>query len=589
MAGLVAAKIWMKGVSTNNKTRVLYIEDSRIDALKLTRSLGKEGKNRYQVDWADSLQSALEMIRQQDYDVVITDLYLPDVVGLNIVPSLLEAKNDLPIVVISGEDSEEIAIQVVNLGAQDYLVKDRADAYLVSRSIEYAIERKKIEKGLQFLAQYDSLTGLANRMLFRDRLNRAMIRADRHKKIVALIFIDLDRFKNINDSMGHDVGDQLLVEIAIRLRQCTREGDTIARLGGDEFIIILEDISQISDASLVVNKILDAMLEPVNINGFEIFATPNMGITLYPIDDSNAKDLLRNADAAMYKAKEDGRNCYCFYTSDMNRDLEDCIVLENYLRHAIENEEFELHYQPKFNVQNHALVGAEALIRWHSPRHCMVSPAFFIPLAEETGLIHPITEWVVQEACQQNSRWQLKGYPPIRMVINLSPKQLKRPNIARTIFNKIVFADLSPRYIELEITESALMEDVNKSNEILKELKKWGIQISIDDFGTGYSSLSYLKKFPIDTLKIDQSFVRDILEDKDDAAIVSAIIAMANSLRLNVIVEGVETGEQLNFLASEGCNQVQGYFLGRPIPASEFEAAFFDSETVLVKRSASAG
>lgn len=576
-------------VSTKHKTRVLYVEDSRIDAITLTRSLGKEGNNRYQVDWADSLQSALEKIRQQDYDVVLTDLYLSDVAGLNIVPSLLEAGDDLPVVVISGEDSEEIAIQVVNHGAQDYLVKDRADAYLVSRSIEYAIERKKIEKGLQFYAQCDSLTGLANRMLFRDRLNRAMIRADRHKKIVALIFIDLDRFKNINDSMGHDVGDQLLVEIAIRLRQCTREGDTIARLGGDEFTIILEDISQISDASLVANKILDAMLEPVNINGFEIFATPSLGITLYPIDDSNAKDLLRNADAAMYKAKEDGRNCYRFYTSDMNRNLEDRIVLENYLRHAIENDEFELHYQPKFNTQNHELIGAEALLRWHSPRHGMVSPAIFIPLAEETGLIHPITEWVVQKACQQNSRWQLKGYPPIRMAINLSPKQFKRPNIAKTIFNKIVFADLSPRYIELEITESALMEDVNKSNEILKELKKWGIQISIDDFGTGYSSLSYLKKFPIDTLKIDQSFVRDILDDKDDAAIVSAIIAMASSLRLNVIAEGVETREQLNFLAAEGCNQVQGYFLGRPIPAREFEATFFESETVDIKRSASAG
>ncbi len=219
----------------------------------------------------------------------------------------------------------------------------------------------------------------------------------------------------------------------------------------------------------------------------------------------------------------------------------------------------------------------------------MVSPAVFIPIAEETGLIHSITEWVVNEACMQNSKWQLKGYKPIRMAINLSPKQFKRPDIARTIFNKIVFADLSPKYIELEITESALMEDVNKSNEILKELKKWGIEISIDDFGTGYSSLSYLKKFPIDTLKIDQSFVRDILEDKDDAAIVSAIIAMANSLRLNVIAEGVETGEQLNFLATEGCNEVQGYFLGKPIPAYEFEQTFFDTETVLLKKVAGAG
>ncbi len=573
-------------MNEKQKRRVLYIEENRLDALNLTESLEKEG--RYHVDWACTLASGQEKIKQSSYDAVLTDLYLSDVTGANIVHGLLEVKSDLPIVVISAEDSEDLAIQVVNLGAQDYLVKSLADAYLISRSIDYAIERKKIEKGLQYLAQYDSLTGLANRTLFRDRLNRAMIRADRNKKIAALIFIDLDRFKNINDSMGHDVGDQLLIEIANRLRECTREGDTIARLGGDEFTIILEDISQISDASLVANKILDSMLQPVIINGLEIFVTPSMGITLYPLDDSSAKDLLRNADAAMYKAKEDGRNCYRFYTSDMNKDLEERIVLENYLRHAIENKEFQLHYQPKFNIQTLELIGAEALLRWDCPKQGMVSPAVFIPIAEETGLIHSITEWVVNEACMQNSKWQLKGYKPIRMAINLSPKQFKRPDIARTIFNKIVFADLSPKYIELEITESALMEDVNKSNEILKELKKWGIEISIDDFGTGYSSLSYLKKFPIDTLKIDRSFVRDILDDKDDAAIVSAIIAMANSLRLNVIAEGVETGEQLNFLAAEGCNEVQGYFLGKPIPAHEFEQTFFDTETVLLKKVASA-
>ncbi len=345
-------------MNDKQKRRVLYIEENRLDALKLTESLEKEG--RYQVDWAASLASGQEKLKHSSYDAVLTDLYLPDVTGANIVPSLLEAKSDLPIVVISAEDSEELAIQVVNLGAQDYLVKSLANAYLISRSIDYAIERKKIEKGLQYLAQYDSLTGLANRTLFRDRLHRAMVRADRNKKIAALIFIDLDRFKTINDSMGHDVGDQLLIEIANRLRECTREGDTIARLGGDEFTIILEDISQISDASYVANKILDAMLQPVIINGLEIFATPSMGITLYPLDDSSAKDLLRNADAAMNKAKEDGRNCYRFYTSDMNKDLEERIVLENYLRHAIENKEFQLHYQPKFNIQTLDLIGAEA-------------------------------------------------------------------------------------------------------------------------------------------------------------------------------------------------------------------------------------
>ncbi len=564
-----------------NKIKILYIEDNVVDAQILIKSLKDVGKDKYELDWVETLAEALIKLKQQHYDLVLADLYLSDAEGVNVLMSIQDIDNRLPIVVISGEDDDAIVIRVMKAGAQDYLLKSKVDGYLVSRAVDYAIERKHIEKGLSFLAQYDSLTGLANRALFRERLSRALIRADRNKKIVALMFIDLDRFKNINDSMGHDVGDELLVEVGKKLTACTREGDTIARLGGDEFTILLEDVACIDDASLVARKILAQMQEPITINGFELYVSPSIGITLYPIDNNNEKDLLRSADAAMYKAKASGRNCYRFYTADLNEHLQEKVEMENNLRCAIENDELLLYYQPKFTIDNRELIGAEALIRWRHANKGMISPALFIPLAEETGLIHDITEWVFAEACSQNSKWQLAGFPPFRMSINLSPKQFNQPNIDQTIFNRIVCADLAPKYIELEITEGALVEDVEKSNDILHSLKKRGIMISVDDFGTGYSSLSYLKKFALDTLKIDQSFVRDIMEDSDDAAIVTAIIALAKSLRLNVIAEGVETKEQLEFLRQKGCNQAQGYYLGKPVPAKEFEQLFLEKNDEL--------
>lgn len=554
----------------NKTTKVLLVEDNPDDTRLVKELLHQVSPNRYNISCVSTLKNAIEHLKKNEFDVVLTNLLLPDSEGFDVIAAIQEQDNSIPIVVLSAEDNNDIALQVVQIGAQDYLVKGQGDGYLIGRSLVYAIERKRIEQGLSFLAQYDSLTGLANRVLFRDRLNRALIRADRSKHLVALIFIDLDRFKNINDSLGHDAGDHLLIEVGKRLTECTREGDTIARLGGDEFTIIVEDIKYPDDASIIANKVLKAMEASFILYGHEVYISPSIGITMYPIDDINENDLLRNADAAMYKAKENGRNCYRFYTSDMNEHLIEKMRLEVKLRRAIEKHEFQLYYQPKFNINNNELIGAEALIRWITPEEGMVSPALFIPLAEETGLIHSITDWVVLEASKQNSSWQQQGYKPIRMAINLSPKQFNQQNIAETIFKQIIYSDLAPKYIELEITEGALMEDTDRSSEILNELKKRGIQISIDDFGTGYSSLSYLKKFPLDTLKIDQSFVRDVMDDPDDAAIVSAIIAMARSLRLNVIAEGVETREQLNFLAAHGCNEAQGYFLGKPVAAEEF-------------------
>lgn len=551
--------------------KLLLIEDNLADSRLLKELLYDAVPGKHIISTAFSAIEGIELLQEKEFDIILTDLNLPGVDGLDIITRIQAVTSKTPIVVLSGQANEDIALQIVQMGAQDYLVKGQGDGHLINRVLDYSIERKKDMQELSHIANYDSLTGLANRLLFRERLERALIRADRNKTLVALFVIDLDRFKNVNDTLGHDAGDKLLIDVANRLRKCTRGGDTIARLGGDEFTIIMEDIKRIDDAEIIAEKVLALMQGSFDINGHDIFVTPSIGITIYPLEDTDSTNLFINADSAMYEAKESGRNCYRFYTTDMNSHLLERVNLESKLRRAIEKQEFVLYYQPKFNVNEKYPIGAEALIRWNDPEEGMISPALFIPLAEETGLITHITDWVIKEACTQNSKWQQQGYQPIRMAVNLSPKQFNQKDIVSRIFNQIISSDLAPKYVELEITEGALMKDVQKSCEIMMQLKKWGIHISIDDFGTGYSSLSYLKKFPLDTLKIDQSFVRDLMEDSDDMAIVSAIIAMARSLNYNVIAEGVENQAQLNYLAAQGCNEVQGYFLGRPVPADEFE------------------
>lgn len=557
-----------------DKKNILYIEYDHEQALQLSADLIKHGYIQHEIDRVSCLEDAVSKLQVENYDAVLTDIHPPGEPDSNIVSNLLVLNEHLPIVVLTSDTDDKLALKIIQSGAQDFLNKSETNTHQIIHALDHAIRHKKFEHHLAYYTQIDNLTGLANRNLFKERMNRALIRADRNKTIVALMLIDIDRFKHVNDSLGHDVGDQLLTVIAKRLTYCIREGDTVARLGGDEFTVLLEDVAHIGDASLVANKILETMMKPFVINGEELYVTPSIGITLYPVDDKRTQFLLRNADNAMYRAKQGGRNCFRFYTADIDKNLEERIRIESKLRQALKNKEFHLCYQPKFNIHSNQLIGAEALIRWENADLGMVSPAIFIPVAEETGLIQPITEWIVNEACQQSAKWQLNGYKPIRMSVNLSPKQFNRTDIARTIFHQIIHSDLSPKYVELEITEGALMEDVDKSQDVLNELKKWGIRISIDDFGTGYSSLSYLKKFPIDTLKIDQSFVRDLMVDSDDAAIVSAVIAMTQSLKLNVIAEGVETEEQLRYLASKGCNEAQGYLLGKPVVAEEFESRF---------------
>ncbi len=432
--------------------------------------------------------------------------------------------------------------------------------------------RKLAEERLNYLANHDALTGLPNRVLFLERLDLGLARAHRTQKMVAVMFFDLDRFKIINDTLGHSVGDQLLQEVATRVRGCLREDDTVARLGGDEFTVILEGINEDKYVAMVAQKIIDILAKPFKLVGQEVFVTASVGISVYPNDGEDPHSLVRHADVAMYRAKEMGKNNYQFFKTEMNTRAFERLTLENNLRRALERNEFELHYQPQLDLASGDVVGAEALIRWRHPELGLVSPDRFIPIAEETGLIIPIGEWVLRTACAQNKAWQRAGFAPLHVAVNLSGRQFKQKDLLRMIERAFAETGLDPAFLELEITESVIMEHADETIATLACMKTMGFQLSIDDFGTGYSSLSYLKRFPIDTLKIDRSFVHDITTDQDDAAITTAVIALAHSLNLKVIAEGVENGEQLEFLRAQGCDMIQGYHFSRPMTVEAFTA-----------------
>ena len=436
--------------------------------------------------------------------------------------------------------------------------------------IQDITERKRTEERLSYLAYYDSLTSLPNRQLLNERLSWAMAEADTRDRLVAVMFLDLDRFKTINDTLGHDVGDALLKSVAERLKACMRPGDTISRLGGDEFTIVLANVAHVDDVARVAQKILDQFIPPFRIAGRDLFASPSIGITLYPFDDNNTENLLKNADTAMYHAKSLGRNNFQFYTAELNARAARQLELETGMRRALEREEFVLHYQPLVNMQSGLIVGMEALLRWQHPEYGLIPPMEFIPLAEETGLIVPIGEWVLRTACAQIKVWHATGFPALHVAVNLSSKQLQQKNFAEVVKQALRETGLEPRYLDLELTESLLMQDMESAVAILKELKDLGVLISLDDFGTGYSSLSYLKRFPIDFLKIDRSFVKDITHDHYGAGIVRAIIVMAHTLGIKVIAEGVETSEQLGYLRDQGCDITQGYFCSKPLAVETF-------------------
>ncbi len=426
------------------------------------------------------------------------------------------------------------------------------------------------EERIRQLAFYDSLTGLPNRATFYSLIKQTLILARRDNISGGVMFIDLDRFKNINDTLGHAAGDELVRRVSARLKTCLRSSDVVARLGGDEFVVGLFDVKAQEDAAIVAQKMLATFATPFLIEGHEISISASIGISVYPGDGIEVDDLIKFADIAMYRAKESGRNTYLFYSNDMNVRSIEKLQMESNLRRAIDRKELILHYQPQADIHTGEMTGAEVLIRWQHPERGMVSPGQFIPIAEETGLIVRIGRWVMNKAVAQNKAWQDQGLPIMKLAVNLAAQQF-HPALTDEVAAILLEHDLSHEYLELEITESMVMHNPDQVVEMLKYMEKMGIKTSLDDFGTGYSSLSYLKRFPIYKLKVDQSFVRGLPADEDDAAITRAIIGMGKSLGLRVIAEGVETREQLEFLRAEGCDEIQGYLFSKPLPADEFE------------------
>ncbi len=433
-------------------------------------------------------------------------------------------------------------------------------------------ERIQTQERLRFLANHDALTGLPNRTLFFDRLEQAISRARWHKRVVATLFVDLDQFKNINDTLGHNIGDELLRVLAARLSSTVRNGDTVARFGGDEFVILLDNVANSSDVAIVAQKILDALAPPVALGTTLLHMGASIGVSTFPSDGEDPGSLLKNADTAMYRAKESGRNAYQFYSREMSARALERITLESHLRHALNRREFTLHYQPQFDVLRRRVVGVEALLRWNHPDRGPVSPAQFVPVLEETGLIVPVGEWVLAEACARLARWRAAGVPSLRMSVNLSSRQFAHSNLASVVAEALSRVGVPPGALEVEITESLLMRPTEVTQRTITALSDLGVRFGLDDFGTGYSSLSYLQRYPFDTLKLDRSFVRDLPGDAQDAALTRAILAMGQSLKLDVIAEGVETEAQRDFLLAHGCVTMQGFLFARPMPAEDVGA-----------------
>jgi len=680
---------------------LLLVEDNSGDALFVREALNGEGLQKTELTHVQSLSKAEERLKGGGVDIAVLDLGLPDAQGLAAVRRAHAVAPHVPLVVLTCLDDESMAIQALQEGAQDYLIKGQIDSRGLFRALRYAVERKSMEEALfaekeraqvtlnsigdavlctdssgtvtymntvaekmtgwllgealgrpldgvfqiidgvtrqpaqnplamavaenrtvgltpncvligrdghesgiedsaapihnrngdgagavivfhdvsasramalqmAFSAQHDFLTGLPNRMLLNDRLDQAIALASRHGKKVGVLFLDLDGFKHLNDSLGHPSGDKLLQSIAGRLLGCVRGSDTVSRQGGDEFIVVLSEMEHSEDAAIKAKRILQAVAEPHSTRQQDFYVTASIGVSVYPDDGLSAETLIKNADTAMYEAKENGRQSFKFFKAAMNIRAVERQSIEEGLRRALERQEFSLLYQPKVNLRTMAITGAEALIRWTHPIRGLVSPAQFIPVAEACGLILPIGHWVLREACAQAQSWRDAGLSLGRMAVNISALEFRDENFLEGILAVLEDTSLDPRSLELELTESVLMKRAESTESVLKTLSAIGVEVAVDDFGTGYSSLSYLRRFPINALKIDQSFVRQITASLDENAIVTAVISMGRSLNLRVIAEGVETQEELAFLQSHECEEAQGYYFSRPVPANQF-------------------
>jgi diguanylate cyclase (GGDEF)-like protein/PAS domain S-box-containing protein len=682
-------------------SKTILLIENHVSGARSVREALLGSSESLRIDWVRRCSKGLERLNgreKQKYavDAVLVDLCLPDSQGIKTFDRLYNAAPDIPMLILSTPQGEDIAKLAVQRGAQDYLLKNRLDSYVLPKALRSMIERaanaealfeekeraqvtldsigdavistdahghityiNAVAEGLtgwsrkeaagreladvfqivsagsreaaqdpmqlairenrtvgltpncmlirrdgveaaiedsaapihdrrgrvtgavmvfrdvsvaramshkmSHQAQHDSLTDLPNRLLLNDRLSQAITMAHRHGKKLAVLYLDMDRFKRVNDSAGHTVGDRLLQSVAVRVLGCVRSSDTVCRLGGDEFVILLSEVAHARDAAVTAEKILAALGEPHQLAQLELHVSASIGIVTFPEDGTTAEDLLKNADAAMYQAKECGRNNYQFFKAEMNRHALERHSLEIDLRHALQRHEFVLHYQPKVNLHTGAITGVEALLRWRHPTRRLIRPSRFISIAEESGLIVPIGKWVLREGCRQAKIWLAAGAAPVSIAVNISPVELRAKDFVAGVHEILTETGLDARHLELEITETFLMQDAVSTGIVLQELKDMGIRLALDDFGTGYSSLSYLRRFPIDTLKIDQSFVRDLTSDMDDASIVSAVINMGRSLNMRVVAEGVETREQSAFLLNHQCPEAQGFYFGAPV------------------------
>ncbi len=599
--------------SQTDRARILIIDDEP----HIRNILFEALTPKYECQTASSAEDGLERLRRDAFSLVISDVNMRGITGLQMVPELLAVAPDTVVIMMSGAQTIENAVGALRVGAFDFLMKpfdlrlveaavgrgvdyhqlrvtkrryemqledkvqERTAALLkTTRQLETEIaERNRAEERLNYLSYHDLLTELPNRTLFNDRLGQALSGARRENQLIAVLLLSIDRFNNISDTLGPACADTLLCEVAERFTRTMREGDTLAYWGTNEFAFLFNQLEKIDDAIQISNRLKSSLQSHFILDDDAIYITCSIGTSLFPLNGSDQASLMKNAAAALAQAKQLGGNNFQFYTADMNAKALHRISLESSLRRAIEREEFVLYYQPKVDINTWHIVGAEALIRWNHPERGLVAPAEFIPLAEETGLITSIGEWVLRSACAQLKQWSPWSHQ-LTISLNLSARQFQDPNLNALVMSTLDESAISPSQLELELTETSLMTNLDSAVRTLMALQSGGIRVSVDDFGTGFSSLGYLKRLPIDILKIDRSFVHDASTDPDDAALVMAIITLAHNLRLKVVAEGVETEEQLRFLHLLRCDQVQGFLFAKPLPADAFGQLFMEEQFV---------
>ena len=567
--------------------RVLIIEDSEDDTRRLVRELERDGYESTfkRVDTAEAMAAALD---EQAWDLVIADYSMPSFSSPAALKLLKEKELDLPFIIVSGTIGEDRAVEAMKAGAHDFILKNNLKRLLpaIQRELREASGRRarlRAEARLNQLALYDLLTGLPNRQFFMELLNKALHRAQRAKRLVALLFLDLDRFKMVNDLLGHLAGDELLKSVAMRLKSVARASDTVARLSGDEFTIILEDVLSADSVARFSQKILQALTQGFKVSGRDFFITGSIGVALYPNDGTDMATLLKSADAAMYAAKE-YTGTIRFYSPSINARTMEQLTLETGLRRALDQNEFVLHYQPVVEFVTRRIVSVEALLHWQHPERGLLTPDSFIPLVEGSDLIVSIGEWVLRTACEQLRTWQATGFPELRMTVNVAPRQLTKQDFIKRLVRILRETGIKPACLELELTERTLIQGMEWVVPQLQALRDLGIQIDIDDFGAEYSSLNYLRRLPVTGLKIDRSFIRGITTNLEDASIAAMIISLAHSLNLKVIAEGVETLRQAAVLQNKGCAEMQGYYFSPPLPARTLTTLFITGNGIIATR-----